>query len=238
MIPSYDFKLEPKSDMVICCLGVGTNHEAALNIMKPTVEYYGKLHNIDTMFFTKSFISTRLAKKNKIFLIANLLKYYETVMWMDSDTIIVNPKVDIREELNEKQVIYMTSYFKRKPLFPNSGVIVAKRDPMTFEILEKVWMYKRKYQHAWWDQQAFLNLLGFKNRLVKIIRYEGPTKYTPYIGSLDVKWNSRPNRADVSCDPIIMHHCGIKFWKRLKRMERSYQQFLKNISKVDLPHKP
>ncbi|TXC92796.1 glycosyltransferase family 77 protein [Metabacillus litoralis] len=228
MIPSHDFLLQPKSDMVICCLGVGENHEKALQIMKPTVEYYGKLHNIDTLFFTESFLTTKLAKKNKIFLLANLLKYYKTVMWMDSDTIIVNPKEDIRKELQSDHVVYMTSYFGRKPLFPNSGVIVAKRDPMTFEILEKVWNFKRKNKRGWWDQQGFLKLLGFKNRLVKILTYNGPTKYTPYIGSLDVKWNSRPNRKDVSENPVIMHHCGIKFWKRIERMEKSYQLFLKN----------
>lgn len=77
----------------------------------------------------------------------------------------------------------MTSYFGRKPPFPNSGVIVAKKDPMTFEILEKVWNFKRKSRRGWWDQQAFLNLLGFKNKLVKIIEYNGPAKYTLYIGT-------------------------------------------------------
>ncbi|PMC38590.1 hypothetical protein CJ195_09025 [Bacillus sp. UMB0899] len=231
VIPSYNFNIEPKSDMVICCLGVGSNHEAALKIMRPTVEYYGKIHNIDTLFFTESLVPSKLAKKNKIFLLANLLKYYETVMWMDSDTIIVDPTVNIRDELHSNYVIYMTSYFRRNPLFPNSGVIVAKRDKMTIEILEKVWNFKRKNGRGWWDQQAFLNLLGYKNRLVKVLGYNGPTKYTPYIGALDVKWNSRPNRKDTSKNPIIMHHCGMKFSKRLYRMKKSYQQFLKNISK-------
>lgn len=229
MIPTHDFLLEPKSDMVICCLGVGENHEKALEIMKPTVEYYGNLHDIDTLFFTESFVPPRKAKKNKIFLIANLLNYYETVIWLDSDTIIVNPFLDIRNELNSDFAIYMTSYFGRDPLFPNSGVIVAKRNPITFEILEKIWNYKKKRGHSWWDQQAFLYLLGFKNNHLKIIDYTGPTKYTPYIGTLDVKWNSRPNRKDVSSDPVIIHHCGFKFQKRLNKMEKSYQEFLENI---------
>nr|WP_263325974.1 putative nucleotide-diphospho-sugar transferase [Neobacillus sp. Marseille-Q6967] len=217
--------------MVICVLGSGRNHEAALKIMKPTVEYYGRRHNIDTLFFNKTFLPNQLAKKNKVFLLYNLLKYYEIVMWMDSDTIIVDPSVDIRKELNTNHVVYMTSYFGRKPLFPNSGVIVVKRDPRTYEILEKVWNYKRKYRRAWWDQQAFLNLLGFRNNLVKILSYKGPTKYTALIGSLHVKWNSRPNRRDVAKKPVILHHCGWKWPTRLAKMRRSYRSFLKNIKK-------
>jgi hypothetical protein len=231
VIPSYDFSINPKSNMVICCLATGKNHEAALEIMKPTVEYYGKLHNIDTLFFRKNFLPNKIAKKNKIFLLYNLLKYYEIVMWLDSDTIIIDPRDDIRMELNSNQVIYMTSYFGRKPLFPNSGVIVVKRDPKTFEILEKVWNYKRRYRGDWWDQQAFLNLLGFRNNNIKILSYKGPTKYTSLIGSLHLKWNSRPNRFDVARKPIILHHCGMRWVHRLNKMKRSYSLFLKNINK-------
>ncbi|GHH99567.1 putative nucleotide-diphospho-sugar transferase [Neobacillus kokaensis] len=229
MIPSYEFSIEPNSNMVICCLGTGKNHEQALDIMKPTVEYYGKLHNIDTLFFKHNFLPNKLAKKNKIFLIYNLLKYYEIVMWMDSDTIIVDPSTDIRLELNSNHVIYMTSYYRRKPLFPNSGVIVVKRDPRSFEILEKVWKHRRRYRGEWWDQQAFLKLLGYRNQNVRILSYKGPTKYTSLIGSLDVKWNSRPNRRDVAKKPIIMHHCGIKWERRLTRMQSSYRLFLQNV---------
>lgn len=228
MIPTHDFNITPRSNMVICCLATGDNHEAALKIMRPTVEYYGKKHNIDTLFFTKSFLPNRLAKRNKIFLLYNLLKDYEIVMWMDSDTIFVQTDEDIRDELNTDHVMYMTSYFKRDPLFPNSGVIVVKRDPMAYEILEEVWKFKRKSRRGWWDQQGFLKLLGFQNKKVKIISYNGPTKYTRYMGHLNTKWNSRPNRKDVSKKPNIYHHCGLKWWRRLERMKKSYQEFLKN----------
>jgi hypothetical protein len=238
MIPSYDFSLTPNSNMVICCLATGKNHVAALEIMKPTVEYYGKLHGIDTLFYNKKLLPNEMAKKHKIFLLYNLLKYYEIVMWMDSDTIIVDPRDDIRSALTTDHVVYMTSYHRRKPLFPNSGVIVVKRDPKTIEILEAVWRHKKKRSDEWWDQQAFLKLLGFRNRNIRILSYKGPTKYTPLIGSLHVKWNSRPNRFDVAKKPIIVHHCGLKWWKRLKRMRKSYNLFLRNIEKYKtLPSK-
>ena len=144
VVPFYDFSLQPSSNMVICCLATGKNHEDALEIMRPTVEYYGKIHNIDTLFFTEKLLPNETAKKHKIILLYNLLKYYEIVMWMDSDTIIVDPSEDIRNELNMNHLVYMTSYFGRKPLFPNSGVIIVKSHPKTLEILEEVWKHKEK----------------------------------------------------------------------------------------------
>lgn len=229
MVPTYDFSLKTNSNMVICCLATGKNHEAALDIMKPTVEYYGKLHNIDTLFFKEKLLPKESAKKHKILLLYNLLKHYEIVMWMDSDTIIVDPSIDIRDEIKTNHLIYMTSYFGRDPLFPNSGIIIVKRNPKTLEILEKVWKFKRKHRRGWWDQQAFLELLGFDNNYIHIRSYSGPTEYTSHIGNLPLKWNSRPNRKDVAKNPIILHHCGLDWWVRLKRMKKSYEQFLENI---------
>ncbi len=84
----------------------------------------------------------------------------------------VNFDQDIRDKIMSEHIIYMSSYYGRNSLFPNSGVIVvAKRDENTDEILQLVWNHKKKSGDVWWDQQEFLKSLGFNNRNTKIISY-------------------------------------------------------------------
>ncbi|GHH99568.1 hypothetical protein AM1BK_31110 [Neobacillus kokaensis] len=196
-----------------------------LQLMKPTVEHYGRVHGIDTLFFTKTFVPNRLVKRNKIFLLFNLMKYYELVMWIDSDAMFVDFDTDIRDEIKTDHLVYMGSHYGRDPLFPNSGVIVIKRDPLTEELLQEVWNHKKKEGEFWWDQQGFLKCLGYENKLLKIISYNGPTKYTPIVGTLHDKWNSRPYDKDVAEHPIIIHYCGYQWPRRLKEMQNNLRKF-------------
>jgi hypothetical protein len=229
LIPTYDLKLTPKSNMVICSFADKGKHLLGLQLMKPTVEHYGKIHSIDTLFFTTNFVPNKLVKRNKIFLIFNLLKYYELVMWIDSDAIFVDFTTDIRDELKTDHLVYMAAHNRRNPLFPNSGVIVVKRDPLSIELLQQVWKHRRRKGEFWWDQQGFLKCLGYKNKGLKIISYNGPTKFTPIVGTLHDKWNSRPKDNDVAAHPIIMHYCGFSWGIRLKEMRKRLLAFHKSM---------
>lgn len=65
-------------------------------------------------------------------------------MVIDSDAMFVNFDQDIRDEKMSEHIIYMSSYYSRNPLFPNTGVIIAKRNENTAEIFQLVWNQKKK----------------------------------------------------------------------------------------------
>lgn len=132
------------------------------------------------------------------------------------------------EYYGEKFNIYMANSINKEPFFPNSGVIVIKRDPKEVKVLEEIWKYKRPKDCGWWDQQAILKLLGYDNFYYKIKSYNGPTEYTPLFGILNNKWNSRPFDQDTVEQPIIEHYCGYHWRTRLKKMSDGYKKFLIN----------
>lgn len=231
-IPFKDFTLTPKSNTIIC--NIATAHYKDLrDIMEPTVIYYGNLHQIDTLLLTEGLVPERPAAWDRIVLLYNLLRFYEIVIWLDADTVIVDPRIDIRCELDSCFPVQMVTHFSRVPIFPNTGVWVAKRDHQTEELLEAVWNQTGRINHQWWEQQAVLDLLGFVNNYHSILAYNGPTKYSSMIGLLDIKWNSRPMDQEIAESPVIMHYCGIHpFDKRLEEMKKGYNAFLQRIGRI------
>lgn len=216
-IPEINVDIHVKNEMIICSSATGKMHKAELKIMRPTVEAYAKKYHMDTAFFTERFAPDRPASWDKIIILYNLLKKYVLVMWMDSDSLFLDTCSDIRNELNDHHVMYMVTHFGRTPIWPNGGLIIAKQDPKTFDLLTKIWNQVDTIQHPWWEQQAIFSVLGYKNEYHNIVAYH-PNKYSNLIGPLDLKWNCRPIDGDISKDPMIMHYGGLPHRTRIKGM--------------------
>jgi hypothetical protein len=226
LIPDIKLDINQMSNMVICSLANG-DHERLLHIMQPTVEHYGRKHNIDTIFLTERLCPERPAAWDKIVLIKGLLKYYEVVMWMDSDTIIVNPEPNIKNEIRPDTIMLLCTHQCVEPCCPNTGVWIVKNNPKSLELLEEIWGQTDMINHHPWEQGALFKLLGFPNPK-DYYKYLGLTRYSPYVETLDIKWNSMMSWGGVlgsSNDPVIEHHCGIPIKDRLEKMRESYQKF-------------
>ncbi|WP_238537530.1 putative nucleotide-diphospho-sugar transferase [Sporolactobacillus vineae] len=224
IIPRININIPVKNDMIICTSATGKMHQAELKIMKTTVEAYAKKYRMDTAFFTERFGADRPASWDKIIILYNLLKKYNLVMWMDSDAIFLDTRSDIRNELDSRHVMYMVTHYGRTPIWPNGGLIIAKQDPKTFDLLTRIWNQTDAIHHPWWEQQAIFNVLGYKNEYHNIIGYH-PNQYSNLIGSLDLKWNSRPIDGDISKDPVIMHYGGLPHRTRIKGMISCFRIF-------------
>ncbi|WP_275656852.1 putative nucleotide-diphospho-sugar transferase [Sporolactobacillus pectinivorans] len=206
-------------------------YETELKIMKPTVKAYAKKHHMDTIFITERFDSGRPASWDKIIILYNLLKHYDIVMWIDADAIFLDTSLDIRNQLNEDHVMFMVTHYGRSPIWPNGGLIVAKKNKKTFDLLNKIWNKTDVIDHPWWEQQAIINVLGYENSYHDIISYH-PNKYSNLIGMLDLRWNSRPLDGDLAENPIIMHYCGLPHEIRINKMVSCYRIF-KNRKRLD-----
>jgi hypothetical protein len=209
--------------MLICSVASGPTHTEMLNVMAPTVRYYAMLHKMDSLVMPlhRSIVTSRPPAWDKIVVLYQMLKLYDTVMWIDADAIIVDPFNDIRKELNPSVPMHLV--FHRKT--PNTGVWICKNDPRTFEMLEAIWNQKEFINHPWWEQAALMEILGYEPREQKCT-YLGPTTYTPMVRFLGWEWNSKAFDPVKSRNPIIIHYLGPK---KINLMKADFEQFLNRI---------
>jgi hypothetical protein len=156
---------------------------------------------------------------DKLILIHHALKLYETVMWIDADAIIVDPKRNICDVLNPKYSMHLVYHDKG----PGTGVWICRRSPHTFKLLDAVWNHKEFIHHPWWEQAALMDLLGYEAKDLSLI-YRGPTLFTPYVQYLKQEWNY----PGVTNYAVIRHYFGPH--KQIEKYEASYAEFLSRIS--------
>lgn len=124
----------------------------------------------------------------------------EILFWLDADTVIADPSVDLRESLVlEKEMIGLVRH-PGPPIHLNFGVIMIRNGPTVTKLFEEM-MRVGPDGHPWHDQSVFLTL-------IKKPEYES----LPVV--IDDKWNA-----------VAKHHnCAnpvIKAWHGDKRKNRS-----------------
>ncbi|MDF2659980.1 MAG: hypothetical protein K0Q94_2771 [Paenibacillus sp.] len=229
-IPPLKIAWTPRSRMLVCSLAVGEPHVSCMRWMAPTARYYAGRHRMDhlllPLYHTK-LDPSRPTAWSKVIVLNHMLKLYDTVMWLDADTIIVNPGVDIRSELDPLVPVHMVAHRLGRRTIPNTGVWVCRNDPRTFELLEAIWNHTEFVHDGWWEQAALMDLIGYEPR-GRVCRFREPTAFTPYVRFLNEKWNSR--YAAPASETYILHYSGPD--KPLADMERKYKTFIRRIAKL------
>jgi hypothetical protein len=163
----------------------------------------------------------RPAAWDKIILLNHMLKTYETVIWLDVDTIVVDPETNILDGLDPSVPMHVVAHRIGRKTIPNTGVWVCRRDPRTFELLKKLWNHTEFIHDGWWEQAALMDLIGYEPR-GRRCRFREITRFTSYVHFMEQRWNSR--YADPAAETAIMHFTGP--YKPLDVMESMYKEFL------------
>ncbi|MDF2813895.1 MAG: hypothetical protein K0Q81_95 [Paenibacillus sp.] len=226
-IPKIRLNVTPLNKTVICSMAMGNNHVNYMRWMAPTVEYYAALHQMDTVLlplFDWKPHNARPSPWSKVILIHHLLQYYKTVIWMDADMIIVNPFINIRSELDSNTPVHVVAYRIEKKIIPSTGLWVSNHSPESFQILNEVWRRTEFVKDGWWEQAAFMDVIGYEPRKRSCI-FRGETPYTRNVKFINERWNSRMH-VPVT-DPIIVHYSGPN--KSEDDMRKKYRLFLRRI---------
>jgi hypothetical protein len=152
----------------------------------------------------------------KILLLRRLLNVYETVLWIDSDAIILDDSVDpvtlMPDDAFQALVIHNMKYGQQSP---NTGVWLLRGGPGK-KFLDAIWREEQFIDHPHWENAAACELLGFS---------PGPSEYVQVADSqwmkgthvLDEEWNQ--HNLIVSPRPCrIRHYAGRSNLFRRKRM--------------------
>ncbi|RKN85325.1 putative nucleotide-diphospho-sugar transferase [Paenibacillus ginsengarvi] len=229
-IPALKIALPPRSRTLICSMAVGGLHIACMRWMAPTVRYYAQRHQMDHLLIPlhrNRLHPSRPASWNKVVLLNHMLKSYDTVIWIDADTIMMNPDEHILAGIDPKAPMHVVAHALGRKTIPNTGVWICRNDPRTFKLLEAVWNHTEFVHDGWWEQAALMDMIGYEPR-ERVCRFRGITPFTSCVHFMDEKWNSRYTAPASKTN--IMHFTGPN--KPLEEMERAYRTFLGHIAVV------
>lgn len=195
-----------------------TNYKEIGEICEKTIKKYAEISRVDWEVFNTENNTNRPASWVRIKIILSLFKKgYKYVLWMDSDSLFVDYSRNITNEIKNDKNLYMVRHNINRQKVPNLGVFLIRNCKWSKELLGKMWSMEKYINHKWWENAAFLKLLGYNSLLE-----EGEDKFDDFflkrIKWLDLSWNSLPLLVK-SLRPIINHYPGISYCKRIKYMK-------------------
>jgi hypothetical protein len=131
-------------------LASGDNIKPILEYSVPNKQEYCEIHDYDFKMLPFEDDWQRF----KVML--SLLSEYHTVMYMDTDTLITDLTVPLRYRYGWKGFVIAADLFGF-----NSGVMIARRDPMTYELLHAINELGPylAHNHPWKEQEVLRRLL-------------------------------------------------------------------------------
>jgi len=169
----------------IASIGTGP-HERLLRLAARSFRPFAERHGYDLHLHTTLVDTSRPAPWSKIPILRGLLDRYETVVWLDSDLVVVDP----RNDLPTPTFMGLVEHTTKEGRMPNSGVWVLRSGDDARAFLDAVWAQEDLVDHRWWENAAICRLLGYSLDPV------GPREVTPWRERtmlLDPRWNAIPD---------------------------------------------
>lgn len=200
--------------VVLCSIGAGP-HEELLGITGPTFEGWARRHGYDLDLRVTSPSPQRPPSWGKVRVVAERLDTHDVVIWLDADTVVVDPAHDLAALVSRRKPLALVAHRYHGQTVPNLGVFVLRSTRSTRKLLADLWAMDQYLQHRWWENAALLDLLGY-DISSEPIRMGRPTRLNKRIVQLDVAWNSID--LDPSPTPIVKHYPGLSNDERRRRM--------------------
>jgi hypothetical protein len=165
----------------------------------------------------------RPAPWGKILLLQNLLKHYDTVLWVDADVLIVDESEDLPPLPADRFQALVEQ--RASGAVANTGVWLLRAGPDADAFLEQVWQAPSGVSHRWWEQASVMSLLGYVDMPdapgdPSVSRHAERTPWydgTHFLGS---EWNGlyAPYLRDHEA-PRFWHFAAMDNWERVVSME-------------------
>lgn len=200
---------------VICTAATGPFTEL-LDINLPVLRAYAKRHRFDLVTVTDDTACGRPAAWGKIPIILRLLASYQVVVWLDADTIIVDPSRNIADELRPGKDLYLVEHYHERGVTANTAVFMLRSGACAKCLPIRAWNRTDYLHHQWWENAAIMELLGYRVDPVPCV-HERRTPWRDRTHFLDIAWNSMPFHI-TSPGPVINHYGGQPLEVRRARM--------------------
>jgi hypothetical protein len=193
---------------VLCSLGVGP-YVDLLAISSITYEAYAALHGYDLRLATDLLAPERPPAWSKIALVRQLLERYDEVLWVDADAIFLDISKDIAELVRPDKDLYLVEHVYEQDeswRSANTGVFLVRSTRWARRFLDRVWAAEQYIDHAWWENAAVLDLLGYELPPdLTPPRKLRQTEFDAHVELIGLEWNSTAG-ASLADRPRIRHH--------------------------------
>jgi hypothetical protein len=150
----------------------------------------------------------------KVLLLRRLLESYEEVLWLDSDTIVLDPSVDLAEAVPSDAWQAIARNESRFGVVPNSGVWFLRSCGKSKAFLDAVWASDAFINHRIWENKAVCELLGYTTDPYQKVRESEWDDGTAWLGE---EWNQVYGISGLA-QARIRHYAGCSNAFRVARM--------------------
>lgn len=180
----------------IVTLAVGP-HEELLEVALPSFRTFGERHGYDVLV-ADPIDSLRPPSWWKLPAMLSALVRYDEVLFLDADTVIVDPSEDLGVHPWAWQAL--VEHHTGDGDVPNCAVWLVRRPMIPF--LNVAWSLDKYLNHGWWEQAAMHELMGYAGRPVSCVAQTELLGHTEF---LDNGWNVHVWDEPKAERPRIMH---------------------------------
>lgn len=116
-----------------------------------------------------------------------MLEKHGEVLWFGCDVVIVDGTQDIADSVPHDAWAAMVAHEVAGEIVPNMDVMLLRRPLAPY--LRKAWEMTQYINHPWWEQAAWLHLMGY-DMTNRPYRMKIPTELYERTHFLPLEWNS------------------------------------------------
>jgi len=166
--------------------------------------------------------------------VAEMMNYYDTVMWVDGDSLITNPSYSINDFQLEENITFYASWdwMHKTPYFDGNynhafslGNFILQRTKQLDEFLNFFFSVANRFPEEQYTLNTIYAQTEFKNT-IKVLDHKFLNGVPKEIESLQV-WKTRSKLAEPwSKDHFLSHFTGISNQDRIDLMKTHFKEYL------------
>jgi hypothetical protein len=167
----------------------------------PLMEEYAGRHGMQ--FCCGNLRGERAPSWQKVLMIHQALQDFPAVVWIDADVVVMDPSVNIAEQLRAGTWQGLVEHDTESGKVPNCGVWVCTREMLP--TLTDIWNEGKHLTHWWWEQAAILERMGYLVTDKPHATLDTPTTLYERTTFLQPTWNHHPRDARRVANSRFVH---------------------------------
>lgn len=139
----------------LCSFSIGDKYKEKMKLGIKSKQLYCKKHGYDFIDDETVYDNTRPFAWSKILMIKKYLPYYDYVVWMDADTMIMNDNIKLENIIGEHENNLEFLLTRDVSNTINTGIIFVKYSYLSFIFLDLIYSKTQFINTHYWEQDSF-----------------------------------------------------------------------------------